>query len=229
MLPSWSYYIFNPGCSRRKTMETKKINLRGIVLTWTILTTTFFWTSTMRILFKPEISSWKIFNTGGKGTMGDFWLPPLIVVMALLLFYLEGRGRVRPAFHFLLTGWHLAITGLFIYGSLQSNAKISFKTWGINLDFSWLVIPVTVFLVLAIILVLQEIRGHRFVPVFQWHQIDWKTAGLAALLLPAAWIFFRFGDGFNWPVKIAVAVTIIQWILLTDALGRPNSEESKAS
>ena len=41
-------------------MSKKIINLRGIVLLWTVLITTFFWTSTMRLLLKPEISSWRI-------------------------------------------------------------------------------------------------------------------------------------------------------------------------
>jgi hypothetical protein len=181
----------------------------------------------MRLLLKPEISSWRIFNIGGKGAMGDFWFPPLIVLIALFLFYLEGRGRLRPIYHILLIGWHLTLTGVFIYGSLQSNAKISFGTWGISFDFIWLVVPLAAFLILAIILVIQENRGSLSIPIFKWSQIDWKTLGIAALLLPVAFIFFRFGEGFNWLVKIAVILTIIQWILLTEALGRPDVEEFK--
>lgn len=78
---------------------TKKNRLRSIVLTWTIITTTFFWTSSMRMIFKPEISSWRIFNLGGEGSVGDYWFPPLVVIFALFLFYLEGRGRHRSVYH----------------------------------------------------------------------------------------------------------------------------------
>lgn len=181
----------------------------------------------MRLLLKPEISSWSIFNVGGKGLMGDFWLPPLIVLISLFLFYLEGRGKLRPIYHILLIGWHLAITGVFIYGSLQSNAKISFGTWGISLDFIWLVIPIALFSILAILLVIQEIRRQILIPTFKWKHIDWKTLVLAAVLFPVAFLFFRLGEGFNWLVKIAVIVTIIQWILLTESIGRPQSKAAK--
>lgn len=208
-------------------MTSVKIGIRGIVLTWTILTTTFFWTSTMRILLKPEISSWSIFSVGGKGFMGEFWLPPLIVILALFMFYLEGRGRLRPLFHTLLLGWHLTITGAFIYGSLQTDSMISFGTWGISLSFIWLVFPLAIFSVLAIVMVIQEIRGRRSVPVHEWNRINWSAIAIAALLLPVALILFRLGTGFNWIVKLAVATTIIQWILLAEAVGRPELKEPK--
>ncbi|MBN1363350.1 MAG: hypothetical protein JW976_00960 [Syntrophaceae bacterium] len=183
----------------------------------------------MRLLLKPEISSWRIFNVGGEGIIGDFWLPPLIVLIALFLFYLEGRGKFRPIYHILLIGRHLVITGVFIYSSMQSNAKISFGTWGISPDFIWLVVPLAAFSILAIILVIQEIRGHSLVPTFKWNQLDWKAFGVAAILFPVTFIFFRFGEGFNWLVKIAVVVTIIQWILLSEAVGRPDFDAFKYS
>lgn len=95
-------------------MKSKKINLRGIVLVWTVLTTTFFWTSTMRILFKPEISSWSIFNLSGKGFIGEFWLLLFIIFFALFLFFIEGRGKLRSLFHILLLAWHFLITAVVI-------------------------------------------------------------------------------------------------------------------
>ncbi len=207
-------------------MNIKKIKLRGIVLTWTILTTTFFWTSTMRILLKPEISSWSIFGLGGKGFLGEFWLPPLIVLIALFTFYLEGRGRLRTLYHALLIGWHLLITGIIVYGSFQMDSVISFGTWGIKLSFIWLVVPFAVFTILAIILVYQEISGNIKVPVFSWKKINWRILLIAAALFPVALILFKLGTGFNLIVKLAVASTIVQWIFLAEALGRPSSGKS---
>ncbi len=202
-------------------MAAKTINLRGIVLTWTILTTTFFWTSTMRILLKPEISSWSIFNLGGKGFLGEFWLPPLIVLYALFMFYLEGRGRMRPLYQVMLVGWHLAIAGILAYGSLLPDGAISFGTWGITVSFAWLVIPQGLFLLLALLLVIRENRKQIPVPVFDWDRLNRRTLLYAALLLPVAILFFWLGTGFNIYVKIAVASTIVQWIFLTEGLGRP--------
>ena len=208
-------------------MNKKTITLRGIVLIWTIVTTTFFWTSTMRILLKPEISSWSIFNLGGKGFMGDYWLPPLIVLLALFIFYLEGRGKFRTIYHILIISWHLLITGVIAYGSFQSDAQVSFETWGVNMSFIWLVVPFGLFLFMAIALVVQEISGYYKITCYDWTKINWKPFLIALLLFPVAFLFFRLGTGFNWLVKIAIAATIIQWILLYETLGRPYALKSK--
>jgi hypothetical protein len=208
-------------------MSKKKINLRGIVLTWTILTTTFFWTSTMRVLFKPEISSWSVFGSRGIGFAGDFWLLPLIILLALFMFYIEGRGRLRVLFHSLLISWQLLITAVVVYGSFQSDSSISFETWGITMSMHWLAVPFALFLILAIIWVIQELTGKYEIPVCNWSDFNWKPFYLVLVLFPVAFLFFHLGSGFNWLVKIAVASTIFQWIFLTDSLGRPYKNSSK--
>ena len=159
--------------------------------------------------------------------MGDYWLPPLIVLIALFIFYLEGRGKFRTIYHILLISWHLLITGVIAYGSFQSDSQVSFETWGVNMSFIWLIVPFVLFLLLAIALVAQEIRGNYTIPCYDWAKINWKPLVFALSLFPLALIFFRLGSGFNWLVKIAVVATIIQWILLSEALGRPYALKSK--
>jgi len=181
----------------------------------------------MRILLKPEISTWNIFNFGGTGFMGDFWLPPLIVLFALVGFYLEGRGKLRILFHILLISWNLLMTGVIAYGSLQPDAKASFGAWGVSISFIWFIVPFVLFLFLAISLVVQEIRGNYTIPSYDWAKINWKYLVIALLLFPVALLFFQLGTGFNWLAKIAVAATIIQWILLTEAVSRPNGIKLK--
>lgn len=161
--------------------------------------------------------------------MGEFWFPPLIAIIALLAFYLEGRGRIRSLFHFLLISWHIAISGIGIYGVLQSDTSISFGTWGISFSIGWLLFPFFLFLILAIILVIQEIRNPQIIPVYSWKQVNKKLLGIAVLLLPIAFLFFQSGHGFDIMVKIAVAVTIVQWIFLVEALGRPSMNENADS
>lgn len=195
--------------------------LRNIVLIWTLLTTTFFWTTTMRLVLKPEISDWRIFGVGGKGMAGDAWLPPLVALVALGAFYLEGRGRLRPLYHGWLLAWHGALFALALYGALLTGGEISFATWGISLSFWWLVVPFAVFLGLAAWLVVHERRFGHQVPLFGWQQLNYKPLALAVALLPVAVVFFRLGEGFDGWVKIAVATTVLQWVLLVDAVGRP--------
>ncbi len=208
-------------------MSKNKITLRGIVLTWTILTTTFFWTSIMRVFFKPEISKWSIFGLHGDGFCGDFWLLPLIILYALFLFYLEGRGRIRFLYHTLLVSWHLLITAIIFYGSFQTKTKISFQTWGIHMSFIWLLVPFALFLIFTIALVIKEASGKVKIERFEWLKINWKPFFIALFIFPVSFLFFHLGTGFNWLVKIAVASTIIQWILLTETFGRPYLHKSK--
>jgi hypothetical protein len=213
-------------------MDTKNsFDLRSIVMAWTLITSTFIWTPTMRLLLKPEISQWNIFSVGGSGGSGPFWALPLLAMALLCLFYIEGRGRLRWLFHGLLLAWHLPITLAFIYGSIWGGTGASFQgaMWGINVSFVWLAPPFALFTTLAIILVIRETRGNLPVQVFHWKQIGWSKLGLATLLLPIAFAFFRVGEGFDTLVKIATVATILQWILLAEALGhRPRSSTELA-
>ena len=83
------------------------------------------------------------------------------------------------------------------------------------------------FLLLTIALVIYEIKGKYIIPSYDWAKINWKPLIIALLLFPVALISFRLGSGFNWLVKVAVGATIIQWILLTEAVGRPYALKSK--
>ena len=212
-------------------MSKSRFDLRGIVLAWTIVTTTFTWTPTMRLLLKPEISHWKIFDVAGSGSTGPFWILPLLATAALLLFYIEGRGRVRHLFHALLLGWHLPITAALVYGSVLGSTEASFQgaMWGVNVPFAWLAPPFALFAVLAVLLVVRETSGSLPVLVFAWRQIHWAKLGIAVLLLPVAFVLFRIGEGYDTMVMIATAATVLVWILLAEALGRPDSDTSSLS
>ncbi|MBU1579380.1 MAG: hypothetical protein KJ754_08125 [Bacteroidetes bacterium] len=208
-------------------MKSSILNLRGIVLTWTVITSTFFWTSTMRIIFKPEISSWSIFWFRGKGFAGEFWLLPLLIIFALSIFYIEGRGKVRPLYHTLLLLWHSLLTGVIIYGSKQPGTEISFGTWGVSVSLTWLVIPFLLFLAATVLLIYKERKSQSNIPVYNWTTINLKPLILSLALSIIAFFFFWFGTGFNWLVKIAVGSTILQWILLTEAFGKPYKSVTK--
>ena len=54
--------------------------------------------------------------------------------------------------------------------------------------------------------------------VIPWSAIHWPTLGLALLLLPVAAVLFQRGEGIGWTTRFATAATILQWILLTQAL-----------
>lgn len=175
----------------------------------------------MRIIYKPDISSWSIFWFNGKGFEGDFLFLPLLIIFALSIFYVEGRGKVRPLYHILLLLWHSLLTGVIIYGSTQTETEISFGTWGVSVSLIWLVIPFLFFLGASVLLIYKERKSQSNIPVYNWTTINLKPLILAISLSIIAFFFFRFGSGFNWLVKIAVGSTIMQWILITEAIGKP--------
>jgi len=76
-------------------------------------------------------------------------------------------------------------------------------------------------------MVVKEQKGKSLVPVYDWKQINLKTLYIALAILPFSLLFFSLGTGFNWLVKIAVASTIFQWILLAESLGRPETKKTK--
>jgi hypothetical protein len=201
-------------------MKRQKAGLREVVLTWTALITTFFWTSLLRVILKPEISSWRILNIGGKGIEGNFWFLPLVVLLVLFIFYLEGRGKLRVLFYILYFVMHLVFAAVIVYSGLQEGSEISFRTWGITLPIIWLVVPFVIFLILSVVWMIRELEGKLSVPEQDWNKVDRKTILFAAVLFPFAIFFFSIGKGFDLFVKLAIITTLLQWLLLTESLGR---------
>ena len=178
----------------------------------------------MRLFMKPEISDWSMFDFKGRGLNGDYWFPIVIVLYALFMFFLEGRGKLRSLFHVSLIVWHLGLTLAVTFGSMQQNADITFGAWGVSLSLKWLIAPLALFTVLAIMYVIAERRKRIKIVVSAWNQVNWKTLVLILGLFPISYFLFHFGHGFNFLVKLAIVINIIQWILLSEALGRQESE-----
>ena len=197
------------------------ISLRGLVLGWTILTTTFVWTPTMRLLFKPQIHHWDLFGITGSGRGGLFWLLPAAVLYALLLFYIEGRGKLRPVFHILLLGWHLPITGALLGGTIAHGPAATFTgaAWGVTIPFYILLVPFLAFSVLAVLWVVRELTGRSSYRTQGWGKLHKKELALVAALMVPVFVLFWVGEGFNIWVKLAIVMNVLQWILLTDAVG----------
>ncbi|MDH3337027.1 MAG: hypothetical protein OER22_04275 [Gammaproteobacteria bacterium] len=197
--------------------------LRRGLHAWTVFTTTFLWTPTMRLLLKPEISQWRVFGLGGEGTDGPYLFLPFLALLALVMFYIDGRGRARNVFYVLLLAWHGGVTSALIVGALTSGNDAVFMgaAWGIRFPLALLIVPFAVSTVAAIALWIVEHRLGRAVPVFGWLQVQKGKLGVAALALPCAALFFWLGEGFDVYTLTAIVFTILQWVLLTEGVGRP--------
>lgn len=205
--------------------------LPGVVLAWTAFTTTFLWTVTTRGLFRPEISTWSVMGWGGGGREEGFWAFPTLAALALLLFYLEGRGRLRPLFHALLLSWHLAVTGIVLGGTLAAGDGAYFEgaMWGVRVPLAVLALPFAGFAALTVWWIAREVGGRSRTPTAAWGQIDRRALAIALLLLPAAALSFALGEGFDGPTKLATGLVVVQWILLTRALSHRPSGSSRAA
>jgi hypothetical protein len=47
-------------------------------------------------------------------------------------------------------------------------------------------------------------------------------------LLPVAIVLFRLGEGIDWTTRFATAATLLQWILLTQALSDPEPRDKNS-
>lgn len=201
-------------------MPERRFDPRGIVSAWTLFTSVFVWTPTMRMLLKPEVSQWKVGSFQGIGRSGLWWLFPLAALLILLFFYLEGRGRFRPLVHALLLAWHLPLTAAIVYWAISGGTDAHFEGagWGARIPLVVVAIPFTAGSILAVAWVVLERSGSLHVPVWPWSDIGRGRILVALALFPLAIAFYRWGEGFDWRTRVAIATSILQWILLAGGL-----------
>jgi hypothetical protein len=188
---------------------------------WTLFTTTFLWTPTMRMFLKPDVSQWSLFGLSGSGREGAFWVFPTAAGVVLLLFYLEGRGRLRPLVHAVLLAWHLPVTAGLLYGAgvAGPNAVFVGAAWGWEVRLALLAVPFVAFTSLAVVWIAREVGGGPSVERSGWTDVDRGPLVGAAALVPVATVLFRLGgEGFDALVRLAIAATILQWVLLCTGL-----------
>jgi hypothetical protein len=77
--------------------------------------------------------------------------------------------------------------------------------------------------VLAVVWVVRERRDPVAAVEVPWSALDLRSLVIAVLLLPVAVLLFRAGEGIDGMIRLGTAATILQWILLTQALSAPSA------
>lgn len=184
---------------------------------WTVLTSIFAWLPLVRILGRPEGYTWRIWNVGGAGTDGPYWIFIASTVYVVAMLYTGYRGP-RALFYPLLILWHLAVTGVVLAGVVSGGTEATLQGQGLHFEIPlWvLALPFIVFAALAV----------------WWVSLDWRQAGEAAApwargnsvrlaaalgLLIVALALFRAGTNYNWVTAAAIVVTILHWMALVQS------------
>lgn len=192
--------------------------LERVVLGWTAFTTVFLWTVANRGFWRPSISSASLGPEAGGRTL-TFWVLLGLAPLALGMFYLHGRRRLKPLFRGLLLSWHFTLAGVAAGLALLTHGKAEFvgATWGWTVPIGLLASLLAVMALAAAWFVVLDVRApaqaHR-----PWTGIRWKELIAAVALTPVVAAVFHLGDGYDWSARVATAGAIVQWLLFIHAV-----------
>lgn len=98
--------------------------------------------------------------------------------------------------------------------------------WGVRIPLFIVSIPFIAGSILAITWVAMERMGSLRVMVSEWSDVRRGPIIVALVLFPLAIIFYVWGGAFDWRVRLAIAISVLQWILLAGGLQDQPSEPS---
>lgn len=199
-------------------MKVEQKHLFGPVMFWTVLTSTFVWLPLIRIIGRPEGYQWGILGLSGRGTEGPYWVWILLTLYVLIMLYSAFRGP-RALFYPMLILWHLAVTGVVVMATIFEGTEAVFQGQGLHFSIPmWLlIIPFTLFVVLAIAWIVRDYRAGGVPEKVAWTRANSRRLVTSALLLVVALALFRAGNNYNWVTATAIITAIVQWILLVQS------------
>lgn len=199
-------------------MKVEQKHLFGPVMFWTVLTSTFVWLPLIRIIGRPDGYQWGILGLSGKGTEGPYWVWILLTLYVLIMLYSAFRGP-RALFYPMLILWHLAVTGVVVMATVFEGTEAAFQGQGLHFSIPmWLlIIPFTLFVVLAIAWIVRDYRAGGVPEKVAWTRANSRRLVTSALLLVVALALFRAGNNYNWVTATAIITAIVQWILLVQS------------
>lgn len=199
--------------------------LFGVVMAWTVFTTVFVWLPIVRALARPEGYQWGLFGLRGQGLGGAFWVFPVLAVYAALLFAHAWWAR-RGALRVMLLLWHFGWAGMLVATAVAfgSSARWQGQGWGFDFPVLPIALVYAAFALLAARWALLDWRTGEPRPRPRWRPANTRRLGVAAALLPVAFLLFRLGSDFNWVTALAIGVTIVQWVTLSEAFEAHSSK-----
>lgn len=214
------------GPARTDSAPTKVGRLYGIVMAWTIFTSVFAWLPIMRALARPDGYQWRLGPFAGEGHGGSFWVFPLLAIYALALFG-HAWWAPRRLFRGLLFAWHAGWTALLVHAAIEAGAAARWQGqgWGFDLPIPWIALVFAAFTAVVAWWAFLDARREAPPARPRWGRKNTLLLLAAAVLGPAAFVLFRAGSDYDGITALAIGATIVQWVLLAEAL----SESSEPS
>ncbi len=199
-------------------MKVEQKHLFGPVMYWTILTSVFAWLPLVRIMGHQEGYQWSIPGLSGTGTEGPYWVFILLTLYVLIMQFSAYRGP-RRLFYPMLILWHLAVTVVVVMATILGDTESTWQGQGLHFSIPmWLlVIPFTLFFVLAIACMVTDYRAGGVPEKVAWTRANSRRLVISVLLLVVALALFRTGTNYNWVTATAIITTIFHWILLVES------------
>jgi len=197
--------------------------LLRVILIWLAITFITGWLPMIRGAFDGPTYSWGTSYFGkqfsGSGTGGDYWLPVVKSIFAIIVLYLGWRGA-RIGFLLLALLWQTFGFADALYSSITNPDEFRFKgdTLGVDVSLAW-VAPTAygIFLLLTVIWATRNVRREWIELVLPWSRKNSAWLMFLIALLPVQFVLLHFGKHQSTSDVIGVLITIFQWLFVAKA------------
>ena len=206
-------------------LQTIQKKLLPIVLLMLGFMVAWLWWVPMRCMMDGNVFQWGnsfgFASLRGNGMMGDFPILVLLSSYIISMIFLGWRGARLP-FHIMLVVWCVVEFATATVSAIQNPDAYRFRGDSFGIDISLALVGPTIWALLLTISVIWVItncvskQNEKKTP--RWNRTNSTILIVAALFLPVQFLLFQSGEQHGLTDRIALILTIIQWILINFAM-----------
>ncbi len=202
----------------RRIALTTLLCLLGFLVAW-------LWWVPMRCLLDGNEFQWGssfgFAKLGGNGMLGDFPILVLLSAYIISMIYLGWRGARLP-FHIMLFVWCAVEFATATVSAVQNPEAYRFRGDTFGIDISLALVGPTIWGILLLVALFwgtMDLLGKRGKPSFpKWTRTNTLLIIIVFSMLPVQFLLFQNGQQHGLTDKIALGLTIMQWVLFNFSL-----------